>query len=175
MIEKMSYRSQYQSQPGKILDVFDGAHYQRLLRHRVIVDGVKLNHRHFSGYQDIALSLCTDGYLLFGRQRKGPSATPILLQNYNLPPQIRTHLQHLICVGIIPGPRQPKDLESFLSPLDDEAAELAYGVNTFDAVEQVTFDLRAYFLFKLGDIIAIEKFLRIKGHNAIYPCHSCEI
>ena len=27
MIEKMSYRSCYQSQPGKIADVFDGAHY----------------------------------------------------------------------------------------------------------------------------------------------------
>lgn len=175
MVEKMSYRSCYQLQPGKIADVFDGAHYQRLLRHRVIVDGVKLGHRHFSGPHDIALSLCTDGYLLFRRRRKGPSATPILIQNYNLPPQIRTHLRNLICVGIIPGPKQPKDLESFLSPLDDEAAELAYGVKTFHAVEQMSFDLHGYFLFKLGDIVAVERFLNIKGHNAIYPCRSCAI
>lgn len=174
-IEKMSYRSCYQSRPGKIANVFDRAHYQRLLQHRVIVDGVKLGHRHFSGPHDIALSLCTDSFLLFRRRRKGPSATPILIQNYNLCPQIRTHLRNLIWVGIIPGPKQPKDLESFLLPLDDEAAELAYGVKMFHAVRQTSFDLHAYFLFKLGDIVAVEKFLNIKCHNAIYPCRSCAI
>ena len=113
--------------------------------------------------------------MLFKRRRKGPSATPILIQNYNLPPQIRTHLRNLICVGIIPGPRQPKDLESFLSPLDDESAELAFGVKTFDTTAKTTFNLHAYILFKLGDIIAVEKFLQIKGHNGIHPCRSCRI
>ncbi|KAF8833390.1 hypothetical protein BDN67DRAFT_865087, partial [Paxillus ammoniavirescens] len=78
-------------------------------------------------------------------------------------------------VGIIPGPHQPKDLGSFLSPLDDESAELASGVPTFDVAQQDMFPLHAYIIFKLGDIIAIEKFLRIKGHNAIYPCRSCKI
>lgn len=175
MIEKMAYRSNHQQRHGEILDVFDGKHYQQLRKHRVVVDGVKLNHRYFSDPHDIALSLCTDSYLLFKRRRKGPSATPILLQNYNLPPQIHTHLRNLICIGIIPGPKQPKDLESFLSPLDDESVELAYGVKTFNAIERSTFDLHAYVLFKLGDIIAIEKFLQIKGHNAIYPCRSCKI
>ncbi|KIK79590.1 hypothetical protein PAXRUDRAFT_160935, partial [Paxillus rubicundulus Ve08.2h10] len=99
-----------------------------------------------------------------------PAATPILLQNYNLPPRIQTHLRNLICVGIIPSPHQPKDLGSFLSPLNDECTELAYGMETFDTTEQVLFPLHAYIIFKLSDIIAIEKFLRIKGHNAIYPC-----
>ena len=28
--------------------------------------------------------------------------------------------------------------------------------------------------FKLKDIVAIKKFLKIKGHNRIYPCHSCK-
>lgn len=175
MIERMAYRSNYQQRCGEISDVFDGRHYQQLRKHRVVVDGVKLSYRYFSDPRDIALSLWTDSYLLFKRCRKGSSATPILLQNYNLPPHIRTHLWNLICVGIIPGPRQPKDLKSFLSPLDDESVELAYGVKTFDAIERSTFDLRAYILFKLGDIIAIEKFLQIKGHNAIYPCCSCKI
>ncbi|KIK94880.1 hypothetical protein PAXRUDRAFT_33269 [Paxillus rubicundulus Ve08.2h10] len=49
------------------------------------------------------------------------------------------------------------------------------GVPTFNAAEQDTFPLHAYIIFKLGDIIAVEKFLNIKGHNAIYPCRSCKI
>ena len=174
-IDKMSYRASYQSKDGEIRDVFDGQHYQRLMRHRVVVDGVKLNHKYFADPRDIAFALCTDAYLLYKRHRRGPSATPILLQNYNLPPTIRTHLKHLLCISIIPGPHQPKDLRSFLAPLDDECAELAYGVSAFDVRTRASFQLHAYIVLKLGDIIAIEKFLGIKGHNAIYPCWSCKI
>ncbi|KAF9219822.1 hypothetical protein BS17DRAFT_685476, partial [Gyrodon lividus] len=84
----------------------------------------------------------------------------------NLPPHFRTHLEHLICLGVIPGPHQPKDYESFLAPLDDECALLATGVHTFDALSRSHLNLHAYILFKDGDIVAIEKLLNIKGHNA---------
>ena len=82
---------------------------------------------------------------------------------------------NLICVGVIPGPRQPKDIASFLTPLDDELADLARGVPTFDVTTRKMFQLHAYLLFKLGDIIAVEKFMKIKGHNGIFPCRSCNI
>ncbi|KDQ49558.1 hypothetical protein JAAARDRAFT_85152, partial [Jaapia argillacea MUCL 33604] len=88
----------------------------------------------------------------------------ILLQNYNLPADIRTHLEHLICVGVIPGPRGPKDLESFMAPFDDECARFARGVETYDAQENEVFLLHGYDLFGQGDIIAIEKLLGLKGH-----------
>jgi len=81
-----------------------------------------------------------------------------------------THINNLLCVGVIPGPHQPKDLESFLSPLDAECADLAFGIPTFDAAQKTLFDLHAYFLFKLGDIIAIQKFLGLKGHNVEVAC-----
>ena len=140
-----------------------------------MVDGEKLPHQYFSHSQDIALGLCTDSYLLFKWRHKGPSGTPILLQNYNLPPNIRTHSKNLLCVGIVPGPCQPTDLGSFLVPLDNECAELAYGIQTFDALQQVLFKMHAYIILKSGDIMAIECFLNIKGHNSIYPCCSCKV
>ncbi|KJA13855.1 hypothetical protein HYPSUDRAFT_151081, partial [Hypholoma sublateritium FD-334 SS-4] len=99
----------------------------------------------------------------------------ILLQLYNLPPEVRTHIGRLMCVGVIPGPRAPKDLASFLLPLDDECAKLAHGVSTYDCSEDCLFDLHAYNLYPLGDIIAIEKFLNTKGHNSFHPCRSCKI
>ena len=174
-VARMSYRRDFRPHESKICDIFDSAHYQRLLWHRVVLDGEKLSHRYFSDPRDIALSLSTDSYLLNGQRRKGPCAMPIVLQNYNLPPKCRTCLDNLLCIGIIPGPHQPKDVGSFLCPLDDELAELACGVPTFDAATKSVFDLHAYNLFKLSDIVAIEKFLKIKGHNGIHPCRSCKI
>ncbi|KAG2121440.1 hypothetical protein DEU56DRAFT_713257, partial [Suillus clintonianus] len=66
-------------------------------------------------------------------------------------------------------------IESFLAPFDDECAVLADGVRTLDGSTRNHFDLHAYVIFEDGDIVAIEKLLNIKGHNAVYPCRSCEI
>ena len=101
--------------------------------------------------------------------------TSLLLLNYNIPPTLRTHHKYLICVRIIPGPHHPKNLGSFLSPLDKELAQLACGVPTLDGSEKATFDLHAYVIMKLGDIPAVQKFLNIKGHNSIFPCRSLTV
>ena len=175
MIQILSYRVDYDLRKGEVCDVFDGNLYQELLRCRVVVDGEELSHQYFSDSRDIALGFCTDSYLLFRRQRKGPCGTPLLLQNYNLPPDVRTRSKNLLCVGIVPGPHQPKDLGSFLVPLDDECAELAYGIQTFNALQRALFKLHAYIILKSGDIVAIERFLNIKGHNSIFPCRSCKV
>ena len=156
-------------------DVFDGEWYRILRSTLVTIDGIPYSHHYFDHQYDIALGVTADSYLLFKRRRGGPSATPILIQNFNLPPQIRTRLEHLLCLGVIPGPHQPKDFASFLAPLDVKLALLASGVDTFDTVSQQNFLLRAYTLFKNGDILAIEKMLNIKGHNGVHPCRSCNI
>lgn len=114
--------------------------------------------------------IALDGFLIFGRRRGIPSAMPILVQNLNLPPEIWTHAENLICLGVIPGPHQPKDLKSFLIPLDNECAILAQGVPTYDASTQSFFVLHTYVINKNGDIIAVKKFLQIKGHNSLSPC-----
>ncbi len=173
MINKLSYRANFQHTVGQIHDVFSGENYQAMKSRRVVVDGEILPHKFFSDERDIAFGLCTDGFLLFGRKRGGPSATPLLVKNYNLAPHIRTHLENLICVGVIPGPKQPKDLTSFLTPFDDECASMAKGISCFDSMSCQVFTLHAYQLFQEGDIIAIEKFLGIKGHSSSCPCRSC--
>ncbi|KAF7358774.1 hypothetical protein MSAN_01216400 [Mycena sanguinolenta] len=174
-IEQLRYRHSYQSIPGTISDVFDCEHYKQLCTQKVVVDGNELGHCYFSGEFDIALGFCTDSYLLFERRWKGPSATPILVDLYSLPPEIRTHLLDLLCCGVIAGPKGPKDAHSYLVPLDDELARLAHGVPTFNCVTRKVFDLHAYNLFGMGDIIAIEKLLNIKGHSSLSACRSCEM
>ncbi|KAF9230874.1 hypothetical protein BU15DRAFT_56772 [Melanogaster broomeanus] len=66
-------------------------------------------------------------------------------------------------------------MASFLTPLEDDCAKLARGIITYDSLDHEMFPLRAYKIFELGDIIAIEKLLDIRGHNAYCPCRSCLI
>ncbi|KAJ3508428.1 hypothetical protein NMY22_g16620 [Coprinellus aureogranulatus] len=154
----LRYRATFKSTtPNLIKDVFDGKLYDMLRRRKVAVDGQTLGHKFFSDPRDIALGTCEDGFLIFQRKRSGPSAIPILLQNYNLPPDVRTHAENLICVGVIPGPNHPKELKTFLHPLEDDLAKLAVGVKTYDAAEKEMFSLHAYQLLVGGDIIAIER------------------
>lgn len=177
LVRLMQYRATFDNatDDDDICDVFNSGHYRRLRETRVVVDGETLPHTHFSDPRDIAFGICTDAYLLFQRKRAGPSATPILLQNYNLPPQLRTHLEHLICIGVIGGPKQPKLLHTFLIPFENECAALAHGVETHDSLHCELFVLHAYCIFCLGDIIAIMKLLNLRGVNAMVPCRSCRI
>ncbi|KAJ7307666.1 hypothetical protein DFH08DRAFT_927436 [Mycena albidolilacea] len=149
-VEELLYRHRYQSRHDEVSD--------NLRKKKVTVDGRELAHCYFSGKYDIALGVCMDSYLLVDRRRKGPSATPILLQNYNIRPAVRTHLSREICVG---------DSHSFLFPFEDECVLLAAGIPTYDCVSAAVFDLHAYTIFGMGDILAVEKLLNTKGHNGI--------
>ena len=173
--QEILYRHNYKSIDNSISDVFDGQHYKNLCNTWVTVDGKQLAHKFFSDKRDIAFSTCLDSYLLYKRRRSGPSAMPILIQILNLPPEIRSHLSRVICLGVIPGPKAPKRIRTFLYPLEDECAKLARGIQTKDSVDNITFELHAYNIFTSGDIVAIEKFLSIKGHNGKCPCRSCNI
>ena len=168
--KELLYRHNYMASKGSISDVFNSEHYQNLCQTRVTIDGKKLDHKYFSGKYDIAFSLGFDGYLLSKCRRSGPSATPLLLQVYNLPPEVRIHLARLICLGVIPGPKPPKRFNTFLYPFEDECVQLAEGVQTFDCIAKQYFLLRAYNIFPIGDMLAVEKFLNIKGHNGKTPC-----
>ena len=139
VIESLSYRHNYVHDPSRIRDVFDSQHYRSLLHTNVVVDGVTQPYRYFSGEHDIAFAIAVDAYLLFKRRRHGPSATPILSQLYNFPPQIRCRLPNLYCLGLIPGPNSPVDYPSFMVPLDEECVQLAFGIPTYDPIKKEFF------------------------------------
>jgi len=133
-----------------------------------------LKHKHFSDKRDIALGLFTDGFQLFKKSQVQKSATPLLLVNLDLPPTIRTHLDHLLCLGLVPGPHAPKDINSFFHPAYLELQELARGIKTTDFSLHRDFHLHAYIVFKCGDLPAVAKFLEQKGHSAVSACSACE-
>ncbi|CEL55918.1 hypothetical protein RSOLAG1IB_01930 [Rhizoctonia solani AG-1 IB] len=179
MAEKLGYRALCDKirEDGLIQDVFDSEHYLRLRKTLLHPEG---NCYFFDNPCDIALGVSTDGFTLFKRRRRGLStAWPIIIINYNLHPRIRNRLENVICVGVIPGPKQCKDLNSFLVPLVDELLELESGVECLFAhgagAASSKFVFRAFLIILFGDIPAIAKLLMMKGHNAIKPCRACLI
>jgi len=174
--ERVNYRHEYceARNSENVTDVFDGALYRELCEREVTANGKTFPHRYFSDRRDIALGLSLDGFAPF--KRRSNSAWPVILFNYNLPPDLRTHLDHIICYGIIPGPKSVKDVNSFLIPLYDELVQLSEGVgDTLDLTTKEFFVLRAYLILLFGDIPAISKLMMMKGHNGYCPCRYCEI
>ena len=153
---------------GRKTDIFDGTHYCGLLKREVTVNGHQLGHKYFEDPRDLALGFGTDGVGPF-RRRKA-TCWPLLVYNYNLPPTERFHNDNAICLGEVPGPYKPKDMDSFLYPAAQELLQLAVGVEAWDAVQEEKFILHAFFVTVFGDIPALSMLLCVKGHNARSPC-----
>jgi len=97
-----------------------------------------------------------------------------LLVNLNLPPTIWMYLDHLLCLGLAPGPHTPKDIDSFFHPAYIKLQDLAQGIMTTDIHLHQDFHLHAYIIFKCGDLPAVPKILEQKGHSAFSACSTCE-
>ncbi|KAG9078309.1 hypothetical protein FRC06_008433, partial [Ceratobasidium sp. 370] len=180
-IEKMRWcaESEGRHEDGKFEDVYDGEHYRQPWETMVHNDD---GYRFFDNPEDIALGLSTDGFMLLKRWRRGLlTAWPIILINYNLHPRIQTQLENVICVGVVPGPKQCKDLNSFLIPLLEELLRLENGIQESKVTtagdmgekEGSYFVLCVFIIIIFGDIPAIAKLLAMKGHNTIFPCRAC--
>ena len=96
MIKQMGYRGEFVSEEHIVKDIFDGENYKRLKQENVTIGGVRQTHKFFSDKRDIALGLSLDGFCPFKRRKH--TCWPLILFNYNLPPDIRWSsrlLQHV--------------------------------------------------------------------------------
>ena len=77
--------------------------------------------------------------------------TPVILINLNLPPSERYQAQNILTSLLIPGPFEPRDLDSFLVPLIDELLLLDSGVaDVFDGDTRTHFSLHAWITLVTG-------------------------
>ncbi|KAF5342809.1 hypothetical protein D9758_013364 [Tetrapyrgos nigripes] len=173
MVEKLRYRSTFKRSETHMTDVFDAKLYDHLCQKQVVIGDQELPQKFFQFPRDIALGLSTDGFAPWRHRKK--TCWPLLVYNYNLPPEIRFHNENILCVGVIPGPKKPKDTDSFAWPLTEELLKLSRGVCTFDVVDQKLFALHAYLIILFGDIPAMSLLARLVGHNGIHPCRMCNI
>jgi len=134
---------------------------------------VELPHQFFQDPHDVVLSLSIDGFAPF--KHKTTICRPLILFNYNLPPEDWFHVSNIISLGIILGPKKPIDIDSFLWPLVEEMLHLVAGVTAFDVLSCSAFILQAYIILVFGDIPAVSLLMQMKGHNGLFPCHFCKI
>ena len=114
--EALRYRKNYvesfQYTAGdQIADVFDSMHYKSLVDSGLFLDS-----------RDVALMGSIDGYQIF-RQKRNDCWIALLI-NANLPPSERVKKDNLMISAMFPGPKQPKNMNSFLWPLIEELKKL---------------------------------------------------
>jgi len=74
----------------------------------------------------------------------------LIIFNYNLPPDVRFHINNILALGVIPGPKKPIDADSFLWPLLQELFKLSVGVRAFDILTGKIFALHAFLIIAFG-------------------------
>lgn len=90
----------------------------------------------------------------------------------NLPRKQRYLQENVILIGIIPGPHEPKMINSLLRPLVDELCKLWTGV-MLKNVHGAQVIIRAALICVACDVPAARKVCGFLSHNALHGCSKC--
>lgn len=123
---------------------------------------------------NIALSLNIDGVQPF--DRGGVSILPFVCMVLNLPENLRHRWQHLLFAGIVPGPKAPKNLNTYLHVLVDELVDLwRVGFNFKDPFNGQTQTARVKLLFTCMDYPAHADVNCQTKQGSTYGCQKCDV
>ncbi|KAH0611860.1 uncharacterized protein H6S33_011125 [Morchella sextelata] len=165
----IAYRDQVESQEGVTSDFWTGDLYRDMKAKRL-----------FQQKTDLGFVLTTDGVQIFQSRAKF-SIWPIALLCLNLPPTVRAKRQNMLCTGFIPGPKTPRDIDSFLYPLVKELEALERGIRgVLNAsipswMPEKHFTLHGYLCLVAADMIAREKLMKVTGNRSYCYCEYCMV
>ena len=179
-IASLLYRYQREVDQDRIEDVWDGAVLQELLKTKVMIDGQVQEYTYGELQTDVFLALTCDGISVHkgigARHSKTEYACfPLELIMLNLPPEIRTQDQYVYSLGVIPGPHEPKHLDSFCWPFYQECLLGLQGIRTYHTIDRQMFPLRFYCPLGFGDLKAMIKLKGTVGVGTLKPCHECNV
>jgi hypothetical protein len=163
--QMMRYRHNYESIEGVYKDYFDGAAY------KVFSQG---SGQIFTGKDDVAMVLFVDGFRT-SKANKGDKLTIIHLLNMNIPPEYRYQDAYMVQLAILPGPNNPKYIDTFLKPIVDEFYDLSTKglIVKKDGVEICR--ARVHLVMATGDLPASAELAHHDGHMATFGCRICRI
>ena len=153
-----------ETQPGILGDVYDGEIWKSLQM---------VNGRPFLALpNNLCLGLNIDWFNPYSETEYSVGA--IYLSIFNLPRDKRYKLDNIILVGMMPGPKEPKNVNPFLQPLVEELNELFAGINvrTPSAFFPVT-NVRALLCCIMCDLPACRKVCGFSNYNAFKGCSKC--
>jgi hypothetical protein len=180
IIELLLYRFQRKADPNRIDDVWDGNILQELINKNVTIDGQAQEYTYGELKTDIFVALTCDGISVhkgIGARRSQTKYTcfPLELIILNLPPEVRTQDRYVYSLGVVPGPHEPKELNSFLWPFYLECVRGLQGIRTYHSLDRELFFMRFYCPFSFGDLKAMIKLKGTVGVGALKPCHQCNV
>ncbi|XP_010474311.1 PREDICTED: uncharacterized protein LOC104753810 [Camelina sativa] len=121
--------------------------------------------------RNVWLGLSTDGFNPFNMKNNNYSCWPVLLVNYNLPPDLCMKKENIMLTLLVPGPQQPSNsIDVYLEPLIEDLNHVwNNGETTYDAFSKSTFNLKAMLLWTISDFPAYEN---LAGCKRLPPKHS---
>ncbi|XP_048596310.1 uncharacterized protein LOC125578066 [Brassica napus] len=124
--------------------------------------------------RNLRLGLSTDGFNPFNMKNSMYSCWPVLVVNYNLPPDLYMKKENIMLSLLIPGPHQPgNSIDVYLEPLIDDLNSLwNIGELTYDALTRSTFTLKAMLLWTISDFPAYRNLAgcKVKGKMGCPLC-----
>ncbi|XP_048613511.1 uncharacterized protein LOC106393753 [Brassica napus] len=124
--------------------------------------------------RNIRLGLSTDRFNPFNMQSSKYSCWPVLLVNYNLPPNLCMKKENIMLTLLIPGPQQPgNSIDVYLEPLINDLNQLwSKGESTYDVVSNTAFTMKAMLLWTISDFPAYGNLAgcKVKGKMGCPVC-----
>ena len=125
--------------------------------------------------RNLLLSFSADPVHPFKDTNSEYSMCPITLQILNFPKPVRCSNSRILLWSILPGPKRPRSLSTYLRPLVDELLLLKDGIEAFDADTGDFFTLKARCVLEQLDYEGQQMFLDTLGQNAYQGCNKCRL
>ncbi|XP_042467064.1 uncharacterized protein LOC122050202 [Zingiber officinale] len=124
--------------------------------------------------RNLRLALAADGINPHSNLSSRYSCWPIMLVNYNLPPNMCMKRKYIMLTMLISGPKQPgNDIDVYLEVLVEDLQQLWEGVDgVYDAYRRQFFTLKAVLLWTINDFPAYGNLSGCTTHG-YYACPVC--
>lgn len=113
-------------------------------------------------HRGLAFAICTDGLNPYAHEKTTYSMWPIFLVPLNLPHHVRMKVGSMLLTGIIPGPKEPNDLDPYMDIVVDDIMDLSK-LTVFDAFKNEYFQPQANILLHILDYPGQNKVFRDQG------------
>ena len=123
--------------------------------------------------RNLAFAINVDWFQPFKR-RNDRSVGVIYLVFLNLPREQRFKWENIIVAGIVlEMSKEPKSLNTFLAPIDDELKAFWIGVKLKTSQSKIPITYRGVLLLASADLPAVRKLCELKGHSTHQGCPKC--
>ena len=115
---------------------------------------------------NLLLAFCADPVHPFKITNSQYSMCPLSLKILNFP----SADERILLWSVLPGPKKPKSLSTYLGPLVDQLLQLEEGVECYHSDTRERFKLKARCVCDILDYKGQQMFLNTLGRNAFQGC-----